>query len=146
YPIRGDLERSRAPFRSVAADGPRVVEVFGGPADVAFYGESGAYRPAATDGAARQRFLAADATIHAVTPADFREPVLVRKVADRDLRHPGAGYDYLMVSHPNLMDAVEPLAEFHRQRGLRVAVIDVDAIYDQFHAGIVHPSAIRDYL
>jgi len=45
-----------------------------------------------------------------------------------------------------IADAVTPLAQFHRQRGLKVAVLDADDVYDQFNHGIAHPRAIRDLL
>ena len=54
--------------------------------------------------------------------------------------------DYLMISHPSLIEAIRPLAEFHRARGLDVAVIDVTDIYDEFNHGIVSPYAIRDFI
>jgi hypothetical protein len=49
-----------------------------------------------------------------------------------------------MVAHPRLLAAIEPLARFHRERHLRTAVLDVDAIYDEFNGGIAHPVAIRN--
>ncbi len=71
-------------------------------------------------------------------------PVLARPVADDTLHGETQGFDYLVVAHPSLIDAIQPLAEFHRTHGMRVDVIDVDAVYDAFNGGIVHPSAIRD--
>ncbi|MEO5561236.1 MAG: C25 family cysteine peptidase, partial [Dokdonella sp.] len=55
-----------------------------------------------------------------------------------------SGYDYLIVAHPKLIDAIRPLAAFHERRGLKVAVFDVNAVYDQFNHGITHPQAIRN--
>ncbi|HMB52431.1 MAG TPA: C25 family cysteine peptidase, partial [Thermoanaerobaculia bacterium] len=54
--------------------------------------------------------------------------------------------DYLMIAHRDLAAAVEPLARFHRQRGLRVEVVDVEDVYDEFGHGVRHPRAIRDFL
>ncbi len=54
--------------------------------------------------------------------------------------------DYLMISHASLIEAVRPLAEFHRSRGLEVEIIDVQDIYDEFNFGIVSPYAIRDFI
>src|SRR5262249_51168444 len=56
------------------------------------------------------------------------------------------GYDYLIISHPTLIDAVRPLADYHRRNGRHVALVDVDQLYDQFNGGIIHPSAIRDFI
>ncbi|MEZ5330997.1 MAG: C25 family cysteine peptidase [Thermoanaerobaculia bacterium] len=56
------------------------------------------------------------------------------------------GADYLIVSHASLLDAIEPLAQLHRARGLRVAVVDVQDLYDEFNDGIEHPVAIRRFV
>ena len=51
-----------------------------------------------------------------------------------------------MIAHPTLLDAIEPLADFHRERGLAVEVIDVFDAYDESSHGIVGPHAIRDLI
>ena len=70
----------------------------------------------------------------------------MRAVAADDWRDAGGGHDYLIVSHPSLIDAIGPLAEFHRRNGLKVAVIDVNQVYDQFNDGISHPVAIKNLI
>ncbi len=69
-------------------------------------------------------------------------------VLDRpsDLRSALNQADYIMIAHPSLAEAVEPLAALHRERGLAVTVVDVEDIYDEFNGGVVHPRAIRDFL
>ena len=54
--------------------------------------------------------------------------------------------DYLIIVHPRLIEAIQPLAAFHRRRGLKVAVVDVNDIYDEFTHGILHPRAIRAFI
>lgn len=54
--------------------------------------------------------------------------------------------DYLMIAHSELLEAAAPLAEFHRQRGLKVALVDVEDVYDEFSDGIVHPRALRNFV
>lgn len=54
--------------------------------------------------------------------------------------------DYIMITHRRLLDAVKPLADFHRQRGLSVALVDVEDVYDEFNHGIQHPRSLRDFL
>lgn len=54
--------------------------------------------------------------------------------------------DYVMVVHRRLAEAVEPLAELHRRRGLTVAVVDVEDVYDEFSHGVRDPLAIRRFL
>lgn len=54
--------------------------------------------------------------------------------------------DYIMVAHERLKAAVEPLAQFYRNRGLTVEVVDIQDVYDEFNNGILHPRALRDFL
>lgn len=54
--------------------------------------------------------------------------------------------DYLIIAHHRLLPSAERLAAFHRRRGLAVAAIDVQDVYDEFGGGIVHPRAIRDFV
>ncbi len=54
--------------------------------------------------------------------------------------------DYIMITHPRLREAIEPLAEFHRRRGLTVEVVEIQDVYDEFNHGVLHPRAIRDFL
>lgn len=57
-----------------------------------------------------------------------------------------AGVDYIMVSASHLLPEMEPLAEFHRQSGLRVETIDLQDIYNRFSYGIRNPESIRTML
>lgn len=54
--------------------------------------------------------------------------------------------DYIMLSHPALIDALAPLADFHRARGLSVEVVDVQAVYNEFNHGVASPGAIRSFI
>lgn len=54
--------------------------------------------------------------------------------------------DYLMIAHSRLLSATQRLADFHRSRGLAVAVADVQDLYDEFNHGIPHPRALRDFI
>ena len=54
--------------------------------------------------------------------------------------------DYLMITHPSLLTAIQPLANKHSADGLSVRVVNVQDIYDLFSDGSVSAAAIRDYL
>jgi hypothetical protein len=150
YPINGDLTASAAPLQIAAgAKAPASVELSAtaGTA-VSLYAADGSLHAATAGANRRVRFadLAPGVDLYPVIGSALRKPSAVRAVADIDLRNPGAGYDYLIVSHASLIDAVQPLAEFHRRHGLKVGLVDVEQIYDVFNNGIVHPSAIRDLI
>lgn len=145
YPIAGDLDAGV--FALSVRDGQHGDQAlrYAGAGTPVLFGDDGVRRPGqAAEGA--YRFAAAPAGVDQYPTLDgqLAAPAAVRAAADgTDWRKPGEGYDYLIVSHATLMDAVRPLAEFHRQRGLKVALIDPQEAYDQFNGGISHPQAIR---
>lgn len=134
YPARGDLSASSLGLRA-AADGSAPLS---GGASLDLYGSDGSFQH--LEGASRAALLH-NVDYYAATVT--RVPQL-RAPHAADLRDAGAGYDYLIVAHARLLDAIAPLAQFHRAQGLRVAVYDVDDVYEQFNGGIAHPRAIRD--
>ncbi len=132
---------------------PLEVSVSGAPelgqgAPLLFGSDGVLYLPSEQSGGARYAFVNAGTQLFPLanthTPLS---PVGLRAIDDQhDWRKPISGYDYLIITHPSLMDAVEPLADFHRKRGLNTTVVNVNAAYDQFNHGIVNPTAIRDLL
>ncbi len=54
--------------------------------------------------------------------------------------------DYIMIAHRRLLEAIRPLASFHRSRGLAVEVVDVQDVYDEFSGGQAQPWALRAFL
>ncbi len=56
------------------------------------------------------------------------------------------GADYILITHPDFYDAVQPLADYRHGQGLRVKRIDVQDVYDEFNAGLADPEAIRSFL
>ncbi|MEO5626500.1 MAG: C25 family cysteine peptidase [Dokdonella sp.] len=146
YPIGGDLDSGAQPF-SVRADATQALQLgYRGEGVPMLYGSDGLRRPGQAFDAGRYAFAPAAAGIELFPAIDgkFARPLALRAVADRDWLDATNGYDYLIVAHPKLIDAIRPLAAFHERRGLKVAVFDVNAVYDQFNHGITHPQAIRN--
>ena len=54
--------------------------------------------------------------------------------------------EYLIVSHPDFLQAIAPLAETRRADGYSVDAVDVNDLYRLFSGGVVDPNAIRDYV
>ncbi|RME82833.1 MAG: hypothetical protein D6775_09805, partial [Caldilineae bacterium] len=63
-----------------------------------------------------------------------------------NLHSAGNRADYLIITHADFRDAIEPLAQYRRSQGYEVLVIDVQDIYDEFNNGELSPEAIRDFL
>lgn len=62
-----------------------------------------------------------------------------------DLGSAGNGADYLIVSHRDFWAEAQTLAA-HRSADFRVALVDVQAVYDQFGYGLMSAEAIRDFV
>ena len=58
----------------------------------------------------------------------------------------GSGYDLLMISHGDFMEALKPLKQLRESQGLKVALIDIEDLYDEFNFGNKSPKAIKDFL
>ncbi|VAW42387.1 hypothetical protein MNBD_GAMMA01-2012, partial [hydrothermal vent metagenome] len=54
--------------------------------------------------------------------------------------------EYVMISHPLFIDAITPLADFYRQQGMSVAVVDINTIYTHYSYGVRELYAIKDFI
>lgn len=54
--------------------------------------------------------------------------------------------DYIIITHSDFYDTILPFAEYRSNQGLKVKVVKVDDIYDEFNYGIADVSAIKDFL
>jgi len=73
-----------------------------------------------------------------------------------DLRATANAADYILITHADFLDAAQRLAAYRRQdRGryakdrfdnMRVAVVNVEDIYDEFSFGIPQPEAVQNFL
>jgi len=66
--------------------------------------------------------------------------------------HPSAwyqergGYELLMISHREFFPNLQPLIKLRESEGYKVALIEVEDIYDEFSFGHKSPKAIKDFL
>lgn len=147
YPIAGSLDTDAEPFEIEATTPQPLQLTWRGDGEPVLYGDDGVRRPGRAIGDGRFEFAAAGpgVVLHPVFGERYAKPLAQRAVADAtDWRARAGDYDYLVVSHPSLTEAVMPLVEFHRKRGLKVGVLDIGEVYDQFNHGIIHPRAIRN--
>lgn len=143
YPLTGHLDARDEAFSSVT-EGPLELAWHGDTAPI-LYGTDGVRRPGVATTAGRFRFAPASpgVDLFPLTGAPLA-PAVVRAVGGESWQEAQAGYDYLIVAHRSLMDAIRPLADFHEKRGLKVAILDIADVYDQFNHGITHPRAVRN--
>lgn len=79
-------------------------------------------------------------------PSGLFLPVSIAMAKDPVLHSPSNAADYIIITHPLFANAIQPLADFYTGRGLRVRVIDVQDIYDEFTNGVLDPEAIHAFL
>ena len=70
-------------------------------------------------------------------------PVSVAAATGSSLPDWPGGADLVIVTVPQFRDALMPLVEAREAQGLRVAVLDVEQVYDAFSHGRVDPAAIQ---
>lgn len=75
-----------------------------------------------------------------------RAPLSLTLAPSTDLHNQANGADYIVIAHSSLITSIQPLAAFRASQGLRVKVVDVQSVYDEFSGGLPDPQAIRDFL
>jgi hypothetical protein len=89
----------------------------------------------------------------ALTPAARQTPAKIERVVPLasaytplDLLLPTQGADYIIITHRDFFDQALRLANHRAAQFKRIAVIDVQSIYDQFNGGLMSAEAIHDFL
>lgn len=73
-------------------------------------------------------------------------PIVIGKVDNQNL-HNSSPVDYLIVTHPALINEAKRLALFHtQQHGYKVMVVSTTQIFNEFASGASDPTAIRDFV
>lgn len=88
----------------------------------------------------------------ALTPAAWLTPSAIQLVTNLtsvytplDLLDTSNQFDYILITHGNFWSQAQQLAA-HRSSNYRVALVDVQRIYDQFNGGVMSAEAIHDFL
>ncbi|GEM_PF-1468640 len=56
------------------------------------------------------------------------------------------GADFVITSHRKFFASLKPLIELRQSQGLRVALVDIEDVYDEFNFGIKDAKAIKSFL
>ncbi len=56
------------------------------------------------------------------------------------------GADFIVITHRDFHNSIEPLAQLRRNEGMSVAVVNTEDVYDEFSYGAHDSRAIRDFL
>lgn len=76
-------------------------------------------------------------------PEALRQPATLDAATSSPLPDWPGGADLVIVTVPRFRDALKPLVEARAKQGLRVAVLDVEQVYDAFSYGRIDPQAIQ---
>ena len=80
-----------------------------------------------------------------ITSNSLLTPEIIGSVENQNL-HSNTIVDYIIITNKKLLNSAEKLADFHRNNGLTVNVIDVNKIYNEFSSGRQDIVAIRQYV
>jgi hypothetical protein len=75
----------------------------------------------------------------------IQSPKLISRYDPPDLGGSN-GADYLIITHRDFITSMQTLAAYRAAEGLRVKIVDVADLYNQFTDGLYHPIAIKDFL
>jgi hypothetical protein len=85
-------------------------------------------------------------TLLAMTEGKVKNPVEIASNHPSTWHQEKGGYDLVIISHRDFMNSLEPLKKLRESQGLRVALIDVEDLYDEFSFGNKSPKALKDFL
>lgn len=148
YPIHADLGATPLPITVAGSDAgrPASIALTATAQSLALYGADGSRHVGERSGEGWRFDGIAAGDYQPVLDDRYAAPAKLRTEMPARWRDVDEGYDYLLIGHATLLPEAAPLARHHRDNGLRVAEIDVDALYDEFNHGIVHPDAIRNFI
>jgi len=79
-----------------------------------------------------------------VNSSNFTRPSFVGSINNQNL-HGLPQTDMFIITPSSMLSAADRLADFHRDEGMSVAVIDIQKIYNEFSSGQQDLTAIRDF-
>jgi len=82
----------------------------------------------------------------ALTTAQRLSPMSIEQDVPSDMHSTSNGADYIIITHSDFYTDVLPLANRRAAQGLRIMVVDVQDVYDEFSYGIFDPRALKDFL
>ena len=86
-------------------------------------------------------------TYLAVGKSALKYPIAAKLDTTANLTSPENGADLIIITHKKFLSSAQRLAQYRASHnGLRVQMVDVEDIYDEFNFGLLNPQAIKDFL
>ena len=80
------------------------------------------------------------------TTGQIKSPPRMTAIQPTQLKSLKNAADYILITAKAFIPAVEPLGALRRQQGLRVKLVSVEDIYNEFNHGLFDPAAIKTFL
>lgn len=90
--------------------------------------------------------IASKKTYYLMANDQFVQATNLKSLKINELRRTGNAADYILITPKAFLTAVEPLAAHRQSQGLRVKVVALEDIYDEFGYSFPVPQAIKDFL
>jgi hypothetical protein len=84
-------------------------------------------------------------TLLAVTESQIQHPAGIKANEPSALSLISNRADFVILTHQDFRDAVQPLADLRRSQGMLVAVVNIEDVYDEFSYGTPSRQAITDF-
>ncbi len=81
-----------------------------------------------------------------ISPSRWLHPLAITEDIPSSLKDPANAADYIIITHADFLNTIQPLAAYRASQGFRVRVVDVQDIYDEFNGGVFDPQAIQSFL
>jgi hypothetical protein len=85
-------------------------------------------------------------TVLAFAADQVKKPVELKADQFSNWREPGHAADLVIITTRDFASSVDPLIALRQSQGYRVAIVDVEDIYDEFSFGNKSPQAIKEFL
>lgn len=82
----------------------------------------------------------------ALTPARRLTPSSISQATASNLRSSNNGADYIIIAPKDFVSNLQSLISYRQAQGLRVKVVNIQDVYDEFSDGVLDPQAMRDFL
>lgn len=139
-----------APSNNINEDGTKATSTFvvtglSGQGVTALLKRAGSYIVLGTDpivsGSLRLQLAAREGDQLVITP--IKRDLTVSPAAELADPISGEAASYLIISHPSFVSGLNPFVLAKQLQGFSVKVVDVEAIYRYYSAGVVDPAAIQ---
>ena len=87
-----------------------------------------------------------ETTLVAVSQRKCQEPLRMTPVTIKGLFERPNDCDFLILTHPDFEEALEPFVQWKRQSGLNPSVVSIMDVFHEKTGGYGVPSALRDYI